>query len=558
MKDSKTDLSNTNHPLDLFFLVTLVLAGIFYMTGLGEFQLFDWDEINFAESSREMLLTKDYFKVQINFQPFWEKPPLFFWLQTLSMKIFGISEYAARFPNAIFGIFTLIVLYATGRKIIDRQFGLVWVLLYIGSLLPHLYFKSGIIDPVFNFFIFLGVLFGIRLISEASAKTLNGILTGLFIGLAVLTKGPVGLLIPLLTFISYWTYTGFKKLMSLKDLSIIGLTILILSFAWYGAELIQNGPWFMKEFIAYQIELFTEPVAGHKQPWFYHFLVVFLGCFPLSIFALAEFYYRESNVELSPGQDSFRYWMLSLFWVVMILFTIVSTKIVHYSSMAYLPLSYLAALNIHKRISADSGLKKFELLLFIIIGLIIGLVITLLPILASKPELIIPYINDPFAVDSFNIDISWSGYEFLIGAIFLIGLLISSILFMRKRMMLGLSSSALALSITLLLASFYILPKVTSFSQGPAVEFWKSIEDEDGILKPIGYKSYAHYYYGNVNSDHGKYIKDTEDAWLSDTYDKPIYYMTKSTFKSLESYPDVKLIGAKGGFKFYKKDVDNR
>ena len=68
---------------------------------LGQSHLFDWDEINFAEAAREMIVTGDYLRVQINFQMFWEKPPFFIWLQVLSMKSFGINEFAARFPNAL-------------------------------------------------------------------------------------------------------------------------------------------------------------------------------------------------------------------------------------------------------------------------------------------------------------------------------------------------------------------------------------------------------------------------------------------------------------------------
>ena len=78
---------------------------LFIFPTLGAFNLFDWDEINFAESTREMLVSGDFFHVQINFEPFHEKPPLFFWFQALSMKIFGINAFAARFPNALLGVF---------------------------------------------------------------------------------------------------------------------------------------------------------------------------------------------------------------------------------------------------------------------------------------------------------------------------------------------------------------------------------------------------------------------------------------------------------------------
>jgi len=70
----------------------LLIAGaalLLFVPFLGSVHLFDWDEINFAECAREMLVTGDYFSVKINFQPFWEKPPLFIWMQALSMNIFG-------------------------------------------------------------------------------------------------------------------------------------------------------------------------------------------------------------------------------------------------------------------------------------------------------------------------------------------------------------------------------------------------------------------------------------------------------------------------------------
>ena len=121
-----------------------VVAALFFIPFLGNVHLFDWDEINFAESSREMIVAGDYSRVMVGFKPFWEKPPLFFWMQAASMQVFGINEFSARLPNAIFGIITLLTLFYIGKKERNEQFGLLWALLYFASLLPHAYFKSGI------------------------------------------------------------------------------------------------------------------------------------------------------------------------------------------------------------------------------------------------------------------------------------------------------------------------------------------------------------------------------------------------------------------------------
>jgi 4-amino-4-deoxy-L-arabinose transferase-like glycosyltransferase len=94
---------NEVKPIKIQFLIVTV-AALLFVPFLGGVHLFDWDEINFAEAAREMIVTGDYLTVQINYLPFWEKPPLFIWMQVISMKLFGINEFAARFPNAVCGI----------------------------------------------------------------------------------------------------------------------------------------------------------------------------------------------------------------------------------------------------------------------------------------------------------------------------------------------------------------------------------------------------------------------------------------------------------------------
>ncbi|HSH66690.1 MAG TPA: glycosyltransferase family 39 protein, partial [Bacteroidia bacterium] len=172
----------------------ILIALLLFVPFLGAVHLFDWDEINFAECAREMLVTHDYFSVKINYQPFWEKPPVFIWLQALSMNIFGVNEFAARLPNAICGVFTLLALFNIGRKVVDIKFGLVWTLVFAASFLPHFYFKSGIIDPWFNLFIFLGIYYFILFINYNTRLKNNNyfpflLKSALFIGLAILTKG---------------------------------------------------------------------------------------------------------------------------------------------------------------------------------------------------------------------------------------------------------------------------------------------------------------------------------------------------------------------------------
>ena len=392
----------------------LLYGLLFIFPTLGDFNLFDWDEINFAESTREMLVSGDFFHVQINFEPFHEKPPFFFWLQALSMKVFGINAFAARLPNALLGVLTPIILFAMGCKVKNSSFGILWSLVYMLGILPSLYFRTGIIDPYFNLFIFTSIYFGYLYISTKEVKNkIHLVLSGLFAGLALITKGPVAVLINSIVFIYLVIIRRLK--IDIISILIFFTTILGCSLIWYGYEIWKSGPWFIVEFIKYQIELFSTPVAGHQQPFYYHFLVLLFGCFPFSFFALRIIFFSS---ERSLG---FQGVMRILFWVVLILFTIVSTKIVHYSSLAYFPLSYLASIEIQK---LQFG-KKLSILfktIFIAFTFIMTLGLTI-PIftLVAQPKIMYESIHDSYIQEIMNTPLDWIGFEYLIPLLILVG-----------------------------------------------------------------------------------------------------------------------------------------
>ena len=232
---------------------------------------------------------------------------------------------------------------------------------FLGSFLPFLYFKSGIIDPVFNYFIFISIYFLIRAetVKHSASKNKFILLSGVASGLSVITKGPVGLLLWILTLGLYASIKRFRIALRLRQFFYFSVSCLAITFLWYLPETINNGPDFLIGFVEYQIDLFLKPGAGHDQPIYYHFVVVLVGCFPMSVFALGNF-------SRTFPKDNFRSWMKCLFWVVvLVLFTVVSTKIVHYSSMCYLPLSYLAAeylYRLSKRKKKNTVMDEYSIL----------------------------------------------------------------------------------------------------------------------------------------------------------------------------------------------------
>lgn len=534
------------------YFIVVVVAAVLFVPFLGNVHLFDWDEINFAECAREMIATGDYLRPQIDFKPFWEKPPLFIWMQVLSMKMFGVNEFAARFPNAIIGILTLITIFYIGKRIIHERMAAWWALLYTACWLPHFYFKSGIIDPSFNFFIFLA-FFQVYLLRFAERKILHAFLAGLFLGLAVLTKGPVAILIAILCFVVYMIINkglwGYK----IPHLLLIAITAAATFFSWIAVAIVVHGwdygMWFLDKFITYQVRLFSTEDAGHGGPFFYHWVVLLFGCFPASIFL---FQYSRKRVTDNGSARDFTKWMWILFSVVLILFSIVKTKIVHYSSLCYFPLTYLAALKLYRLGEEQEKLKGVVKALMVIIGVIMAAIFIALPIVGMHLKAIAAGVKDVNAAADMQADVSWSYAESIWGILYLVAVILAFATINKdfRKSMVTFFVAQIVLAQVLIL---HYTPKVEAISQRTAIEYFKTFRGKDEYVYSLGYHSYANLFYSQkaptVN------VAPLDKGGLLDTnVGKPVYYISR--LNRLEEYsksPQLKIYGRKNSFIFMKK-----
>jgi hypothetical protein len=537
----------------LNYLCIIIVGAFFFIPFLGSVHLFDWDEVNFAEASREMIATGNYMRVTIDYQPFWEKPPLFFWLQVLSMKAFGINEFASRFVNAFFGILTLLTVYTIGRKIYDNRFGFLWAFAFLGSFLPHLFFKSAIIDPVFNLFIFIGLslIISALLTSSPKQRLLRYALAGAVTGCAVLAKGPVAFLLIALTMGIYWSTLKFRIFFSWKDITAFISTMFFVAFIFYGIETILHGTWFVQEFIRYQIRLLRTGDAGQGRPFYFHFFVTLFGCFPASFFAIRSFVKRY---EPSETQRLFNRIMIILFWVVLVTFSIVKTKTVLYSSLTYYPVTFLAALQMYAVLTGRLEWKRLLSVSLTVFTIIIALIITLFPVLVMHKEWIIPLIKDKFAVACLQKNVSWSGMEWLIGTGFFIMAGGALLLITKKRYFGGFAALFISCALCLQVFMLIIAPRIEQYTQGGPIEFYKEHAGENVYIRAL-FKSYADLFYGQKKPQSNPLSHDRE--WLlKGDIDKPVYFVGRFDQDKQYGKSEYGLIKLKteAGFVYYRRD----
>ncbi|TAH28724.1 MAG: glycosyltransferase family 39 protein [Cytophagales bacterium] len=566
------------------YWLILLVACLLYIPFLGIVPLFDWDEINFAEISREMILTGEWQKVQVEFIAFWEKPPLFFWIQSVSMQIFGVNEFGARFPNALVGVITLLVLFYVGNRLFDEHLAKWWVLAYAGSFLPAFYFKTGIIDPLFNLFIFLSV-FQLALMTsheKASKKRWKALWGGIFIGLAVLVKGPVALLLVGICGLIFWIKSLRVSTFGLLEILIYSCTALLVLSVWFLPEMLKNGTWFLQQFLEYQWGLAAKSEdTGHEQPFFYHFLVLLIGCFPASIYFFGGFQY---NYKSHTHQRIFKAWMQILFFVTLIIFSIVKAKIVHYSSLCYFPLTFLAAEYLQR---VEKNELKWQPSIKIglwIVGFLWAIVFIFLALIPFFKNVLLTNIEDKFTQGNLQANVIWQGWEIMIGILFLLAIIYSLVKGHKK----GIVDGAFYLFFICILASqavvYVFVPKVEQYSQRSMIDFLKSVASEKAYILPINYHSYAHHFYAKVTPEIAKEkwqfleqkfgkksvgkstFSQQKESWqeylLEGNIKRNAYVLLKvgddAWEKRLKNSPKLTLVLQKNGFLIYKRDIEKQ
>jgi len=517
---------------------------------MGSVHLFDSDETNYAETAREMIVTGDYLTVQVDFEPFPEKPPLFFWLQVISMKIFGINEFAARFPNVLCGIISLMMLYFFGRRIYGHRFGLLWILSYGAAILPFFFFRSGIIDPWFNFFIFTGIALFIFYLDpdKYHLRLRNLLLSAVFFGLAVMTKGPVATLIFLLCFMVFLMLKKFRISTSVLHVSLFILVLSLVGGSWFVFQAASGNSGIVRAFISYQVKLLSSHSSIHDGFFAYHLVVLLVGVFPASVIAMKSITKKAEDTEL---QSLFKQWMYILSLVVLVLFSIVNTKLLHYSSLAYFPLTFLAAWVWDKWLDRKIEIGRWQILLIFLIAMFLAALAISFPLVTDHYDWLLSKnfaFMDPFISQAITRNVHWSGYEWLVGLFLVLGVIVASVQILRRYW-----SGMLVLHLVVLMFVFSSISlfseRIEGYSQRVAIKFYKSLRGQDVYINTLGFKSYSHlFYFDKQPSDED----DSIERLMTDQLDRDAYFVMQANKKDLylERYPELEILLERYGYLF--------
>ena len=381
------------------------------------------------------------------------------------------------------------------------------------------------------------------------------VLSAFCIGLAMLTKGPVAFLVFSITTVIYWWQERRWNLINIPQSIIYLIVLLAAGGLWFAIEAM-TGHWdIIMQFIQYQVRLFNTQDSGHGGPFYYHFVVLLIGCFPASIFAIRGMMLKPRDEVMKQAAR----WMSILFWVVLILFSVVKTKILHYSSLCYYPLTFFAAYAVYEIYENASTWKKWMGWMIGILGGVIVIALTLAPLVGMNKQVLIPYIKDPFGVANLDAVVNWSYADSIVGFVLLVGLLSGFIFIKQGKVSTGALAFFIGTLATTNLALFVIAPKIEQISQQSAIEFFESLKGKDVYVTTLDYKSYAQYFYSDEQP--WKDIRCTDNEWLlNGDIDKPAYFSCKiNRAADIEKeHPTLKELYRKNGFVFLERTPNSR
>jgi 4-amino-4-deoxy-L-arabinose transferase-like glycosyltransferase len=304
---------------------------------LDSLALFDADEPAYAEAAREMLISGNWITPHFNFQPRFDKPILFYWLIALAYKGFGIGEYAARFWSATFATGLTLSIYLFGQPLLGRRGACIAALAFATNVGTIVLGRAAVTDMTLTFCMTWTLLCFFDVYLATGKRNSRSLVPGyLAMAFAVLTKGPIGLLLPGLI-IGLFLIIRRKARATLPRLWPLGGLVLfaVVAIPWYVLVLRENGWAFIHGFfMQHHLNRYLGVVSSHVGGPLYFLPVVVLGFFPWSGVLPIAFGHlwalrRRLRAELTERQE-----LLLFLWVwcsvVVLFFSFSRTKLPSY------------------------------------------------------------------------------------------------------------------------------------------------------------------------------------------------------------------------------------
>ena len=374
-----------------FVLVLLVVCLTLFFFRLGSIPLFDRDEGLHAVTSKEMVLSGDWITTKFNGENFYDKPIFFNWLVALSFEGLGFTELAARLPAALLGLGCVILTYLLGRKMYNPLTGFLGGMILATSPEFIILSRAVVHDISLVFFITLALFFFYLGFTTETHRQFYFPFFYASLGCAVLSKGPIGVILPGMIIALFLTLTG--KLRFLKEMLLGRGLVIFLAVAapWYILISLRNSE-YLNYFMKLNLSYFFSPKVAHARPFYYYVPILLGGFSPWSFFLPLAFV----RVLWRPFRkvDERALFLCLWFAVIFLFFSAASSKLGTYILPSFPAASLLVGILWHDLLESPT-MKLRKAFLYSYLPLVVTFLLGLVYLLAAPPTML----NTRFGLD---------------------------------------------------------------------------------------------------------------------------------------------------------------
>ena len=360
---------------NLIFLA--LLGAALFLLANGSLAITDPVESNYTQTAKEMLLSGDWVSPRIFGKYWYDKPAFFYWELIAAFKVFGVTDFAARFFPAVFGVLGLMMTYVFARRLYDARTALLSGVLLATSFGYWVVSKTVFTDATL-FVFFNAVLVFFYLAYTGKNKNLY-YLCYFFAGLAVLTKGPIGILLPgLIVTIFIVLRRDFAEIPRMKPWGFVIFFAVVA--VWYVPMYCLHGSEFIDTFLGVHNYL-RATVSEHPMwdVWWYYSVLFFLMYFPWGFVTLPPALWRLFRERRLPRLDKDEQFLLIWALTINIFYQMMATKYSTYTIPSLLPISILSARFLRDKATLVRRMFYGEVAFLVVLALFV-----LVPTITSK------------------------------------------------------------------------------------------------------------------------------------------------------------------------------
>ena len=355
------------HQNQKYFWLLLGLSAMLLFPGLGKTPLWIYDEVRNAECAREMYERGDWIVPTFNGGLRTLKPPLHYYFMFGGFKIFGVTEWGARFFSAVFGVSTILITYFFVKKYTSERQAFITSLVLLASSHFLFEFRMSVPDPYLIFLNTASLFTAYAFFNpdrNREKKFYWLLICAVTMGLGTLAKGPVAIALPGgAIFIWLIWEKRLKEIFSWKIL-LAGIIMFAVAIPWYLlVDKETNGAWTNGFFLQHNFGRFSEPMEGHGGPFIIVPLIVLLGLLPASIFIGESF--KKFKTRFS---DPFLRLAFSVAAIFIVFYSVSSTKLPNYAMPCYVFVAILLGHSINKAWEENKA-KIYPFIILVIINI---------------------------------------------------------------------------------------------------------------------------------------------------------------------------------------------